>query len=47
VNEAAPGLLKKLYQPEVYYQKAGEMLSELVPQGGQQTDRLRVLIQQQ
>jgi len=47
VNEAAPWLLKKLYQPEVYYQKAGEMLSELVPQGGQQTDRLRVLIQQQ
>jgi DNA polymerase V len=39
VNEAAPWLLKKLYQPEVYYQKAGVMLSELVPQGGQQTDR--------
>jgi DNA polymerase V len=30
VNEASPWLLKKLYQPEVYYQKAGVMLSELV-----------------
>lgn len=30
--------LKKMYQPEVYYQKAGVMLSELVPQGGQQAD---------
>ncbi len=38
MNEAAPWLLKKLYQPEVYYQKAGVMLSELVRQGGQQTD---------
>jgi DNA polymerase V len=27
-----------VYQPEVYYQKAGVMLSELVPQEGQQTD---------
>jgi len=41
VNEAAPWLLKKMYQPEVYYQKAGVMLSELVPAEGQQTDLLR------
>jgi DNA polymerase V len=27
-----------MYQPEVYYQKAGVMLSELVPYAGQQTD---------
>jgi DNA polymerase V len=38
VNEAALWLLKKMYQPEVYYQKAGVMLSELVPQEGRQTD---------
>ncbi len=27
-----------MYQPWVYYQKAGVMLSDLVPQEGQQTD---------
>jgi DNA polymerase V len=31
-------MLKKMYRPEVYYQKAGVMLSELVPQGVQQAD---------
>jgi DNA polymerase V len=36
-------MLKKLYQPRVYYQKAGVMLSELVPQDGQQTDLLGFL----
>ena len=38
ITNAALWLLKKMYQPGVYYQKAGVMLSELVPQGGQQTD---------
>jgi DNA polymerase V len=38
ITNAALWLLKKLYQPGVYYQKAGVMLSELVPQRGQQTD---------
>ena len=37
-RDAALWLLKKMYQPEVYYQKAGVMLSELVPHEGQQTD---------
>jgi DNA polymerase V len=27
-----------MYLPAVYYQKAGVMLSDLVPEGGQQTD---------
>jgi DNA polymerase V len=40
VNEAAPWLLKKMYQPKVYYQKAGVMLSELVPAEGQQAGLL-------
>jgi DNA polymerase V len=40
ITNAALWLLKKLYQPEVYYQKAGVMLSELVPEAGQQTDLL-------
>jgi DNA polymerase V len=35
---AALWLLKKMYRPGVYYQKAGVMLSDLVPEGGQQTD---------
>ena len=36
-NRDAPlWLLKKMYRPEVYYQKAGVMLSELVPEEGQQ-----------
>ena len=38
ITNAALWLLKKMYQPGVYYQKAGVMLSELVPQEGQQTD---------
>ncbi|WP_308811277.1 DUF4113 domain-containing protein [Nitrosospira sp. Nsp2] len=38
ITNAALWLLKKMYQPEVYYQKAGVMLSELVPQEGQQID---------
>jgi DNA polymerase V len=38
ITNAALWLLKKMYQPEVYYQKAGVMLSELVPQQGRQID---------
>lgn len=38
ITNAALWLLKKMYQPEVYYQKVGVMLSELVPQEGQQID---------
>ncbi|WON74194.1 DUF4113 domain-containing protein [Nitrosospira sp. Is2] len=38
ITNAALGLLKKMYKREVYYQKAGVMLLELVPQEGQQTD---------
>jgi DNA polymerase V len=38
ISNAALWLLKKLYQPEVYYQKAGVMLSDLVPEEGQQID---------
>jgi hypothetical protein len=38
ITNAASWLLKKMYQPEVYYQKTGVMLSELVPQEGQQKD---------
>jgi DNA polymerase V len=38
ITKAALWLLKKIYRPQVYYQKAGVMLSELVPEGGQQTD---------
>jgi DNA polymerase V len=38
ITNAALWLLKKVYRPEVYYQKAGVMLSELVPQEGRQTD---------
>jgi DNA polymerase V len=38
ITNAALWLLKKIYKPEVYYQKAGVMLSELVPEEGQQTD---------
>ena len=38
ITNAALWLLKKMYRPEVYYQKAGVMLSELVPEEGQQTD---------
>lgn len=38
ITNAALWLLKKMYQPEVYYQKAGVMLSELVPEEGRQMD---------
>ncbi|MEP6879481.1 MAG: Y-family DNA polymerase [Nitrosospira sp.] len=38
ITKAALWLLKKVYQPQVYYQKAGVMLSDLVPKAGQQTD---------
>jgi DNA polymerase V len=35
--------IEKMYKPQVYYQKAGVMLSDLVPEGGQQTDLLGYL----
>lgn len=38
VTTAALWLLKKIYRSEVYYQKAGVMLFELVPEEGHQTD---------
>ncbi|MEO8417674.1 MAG: Y-family DNA polymerase [Methylophilaceae bacterium] len=38
INQAALWLLKQIYRPDVYYQKAGVMLMELVPEQGQQTD---------
>lgn len=38
INQAALWLLKKLYKPDIYYQKAGVMLMGLVPKEGQQTD---------
>lgn len=38
INKAALWLLKQIYKPGVYYQKAGVMLMELVPEGGKQTD---------
>lgn len=40
IAEAALWLLEKAYQSGVYYQKAGVMLLDLVPEGGQQTDLL-------
>lgn len=40
ITNAALWILKKMYMPQVYYQKAGVLLSELVPEGGQQTDLL-------
>jgi DNA polymerase V len=40
ITNAALWIVKKIYQSRVYYQKAGVMLSELVPEGGQQTDLL-------
>jgi hypothetical protein len=40
ITKAAPWILKKIYQAEVYYQKAGVTLSELVPKGEQQIDLL-------
>ncbi|PPC94835.1 MAG: DNA polymerase V subunit UmuC [Methylotenera sp.] len=38
ITKAALWVLKQMYKPGVYYQKAGVMLMELVPEGGQQTD---------
>src|SRR5450830_390961 len=38
IAKAALWLLKKVYKQGIYYQKAGVMLMELVPEGGQQTD---------
>ncbi|MEO7560038.1 MAG: DUF4113 domain-containing protein [Nitrosospira sp.] len=43
ITNAALWILKKVYRPQVYYQKAGVMLSELVPEDGQQTDLLGFL----
>ena len=41
VNEATPWLLRKMYRPEVYYQKAGVMLSELVRKEASRQTALR------
>lgn len=38
ITTAALWLLKKIYVPGVYYLKAGVMLMDLVPEGGQQRD---------
>ncbi len=38
INKAAQWLLKRIYKPDIYYQKAGVMLMELVADGGQQQD---------
>lgn len=38
IANAALWLLKRVYKPGIYYQKAGVMLMELVPEGGQQID---------
>lgn len=38
VTHAALWLLKQIYMPGIYYQKAGVMLMELVPKEGQQAD---------
>jgi len=38
INKTALWILKKLFKEGVYYEKAGVMLMELVPSGGQQTD---------
>ena len=40
ITNAVLWILKKMYKPQVYYQKAGVMLSELVAEGGQQIDLL-------
>ena len=40
ITNAALWILKKMYKPQVYYQKAGVMLSKLMPEGGQQIDLL-------
>lgn len=38
IANAALFMLKKVYKPGIYYLKAGVMLMDLVPQGGQQRD---------
>lgn len=38
INKTALWILKKLFKEGIYYQKAGVMLMELVPAGGQQND---------
>ena len=38
IANAALWLLNKIYKPNVYYQKCGVMLMDLVPEGGQQMD---------
>lgn len=38
VTRVALWLLKKIYRPDIYYQKAGVMLMDLVNAGGQQQD---------
>lgn len=38
INKTALWILKKLYKEGIYYQKAGVMLMELAPSGGQQSD---------
>jgi DNA polymerase V len=40
ITNEALWILKKMYKPQVYYQKAGVMLSELMAEGGQQIDLL-------
>lgn len=38
INRAAQQVLKRIYKPDVYYQKAGVMLMDLVPNAGLQND---------
>ena len=38
ITHAALWALKKIYKPTIYYQKAGVMLMDLVPEAGQQMD---------
>ncbi|ADQ84253.1 translesion error-prone DNA polymerase V subunit UmuC [Methylovorus sp. MP688] len=40
INKAALWLLRRIYRPGIYYQKAGVMLMELVPKEGQQQELL-------
>jgi DNA polymerase V len=38
INKVALWVLKKLFRPDIYYQKCGVMLTELVPASGKQSD---------
>lgn len=38
INRVAQWVLKKIYEPGVYYQKAGVMLLDTIPEGGRQRD---------